>query len=259
MANTFAILAFVALLFGAFVAHKNKQFLEDTITATKDEERTKAKLQGTFDTFIKDIDSEEKEKAGYDATYEETQVKLDEQVEANDAVSSEIASKKSDADAAQEKADSADDKLKELGDISQLANKMKALQEEVRDLEDEISLNSTKVDRLQGVENETKMSSDALAQQLKNRVSGSSYFKSTRVRTVFRQWGFVTLAGGDNIGVVKGSALSVKRGGEEVAQLLVTGVEANTAAANIIPSSVKGDVTVSPGDTVVPAEAVAAK
>jgi len=46
--------------------------------------------------------------------------------------------------------------------------------------------------------------------------------------------------------------LSVLRDGEEIAKLIVTGVEANTSAANIIPSSVKGDVTVSPGDKVVP-------
>ena len=259
MANTFGILAAVALLIGAFVAHKNKEALAGTIDATKKEEIKKANLQGQFDTLIADIKALEAEKVGFDTTRDETQVKLDKQREANKAIEAEIASKKAKADEAQETADKADDTLKELGDVKDLAAKMKTLQAEVRDLEDEISLNSAQVDRLEGTKTATIATAKNLAETISKRVGGSSYFKSTRVRSVFRQWGFVTLAGGDNIGVVKKSKLSVMRGGEEIAQLIVTGVEANSSAANIIPSSVKGDVTVSPGDTVVPADAEEAK
>lgn len=259
MANTFGILAAVALLIGAFVAHKNKEFLKDTIDLTTKEEGNKAKLQGTFDTLLGDIKALQAEKTGFDTTREETQVKLDSQLKTNEAIEDEIASKKSEADAAMAKADEAADTLKELGDIKGLAAKMKGLQADVRDLDDEISLNSAQVDRLEGNKTSTAAVAKDLAEKISKRVGGSSYFKSTKVRSVFRQYAFVTLAGGDNIGVVKKSKLSVMRGGEEVAQLIVTGVEANTAAANIIPSSVKDDVTVSPGDTVVPASAEEAK
>jgi len=253
MANTFGILAAVALLIGAFIANKNKTFLADTIAATEQEGVSKATLQGKYETLRKDIGALEKEKAGFDTTRDEAQAKLETAEKDNVAMQTEINDKKSEADAAEVRADEADDTLKELGEVPKLAARMKALQAEVRDLEDQISLNTAQVDRLQGTKNTVSAKAQTLADQMSQRVGGSSYFKTTKIRSVFRQWGFVTLAGGDNIGVVKKSKLSVMRGGEEIAQLLVTGVEANTSAANIIPSSVKGGATVSPGDTVIPA------
>jgi hypothetical protein len=195
------------------------------------------------------LDTESKQ---FNTFRDETQEKLDEQVAGNKKTQDSIDSKKGAADSAQAKADAADETLKELGDVVTLVPRMKALRAAVRDLEDEISINSAQVDRLTGTESTTLDIAKNLAKKLGDRVSGSSYFESTSVRSIFRQWGFVTLAGGDNIGVVKKSKLSVLRDGEEIAQLIVTGVEANTSAANIIPSSVKGDVTVSPGDKVVP-------
>lgn len=252
MANTFGILAAVALLIGAFVAHKNKGFLEDTIADTQSEESKKATLTNKFNSLTSDITALDTESKQFNTFRDETQEKLDEQVAGNKKTQDSIDSKKGAADSAQAKADAADETLKELGDVVTLVPRMKALRAAVRDLEDEISINSAQVDRLTGTESTTLDIAKNLAKKLGDRVSGSSYFESTSVRSIFRQWGFVTLAGGDNIGVVKKSKLSVLRDGEEIAQLIVTGVEANTSAANIIPSSVKGDVTVSPGDKVVP-------
>ncbi|MGJ8696120.1 MAG: hypothetical protein ACSHYF_07365 [Verrucomicrobiaceae bacterium] len=257
MANTFGILAAVALLFGAFVAHKNKGNLENVIAQIGTEERNLEKQTGTHQGLLADIDSLEEEKAAYDATRTENESLLEKQIETNSALESEIASKKSEADSAKSTADEADDKLKALGPVDELIPEMKSLRNAVADLDDEISANSAVVDRLEGTKSATAAQAQDLAEKLAQRTKGTSYFSSTSVRTVFRQWGFVTLAGGDNIGVVKKSKLSVVRNGEEIAQLIVTGVEANTAAANIIPSSVKEGETVSPGDKVVPLEAEA--
>lgn len=255
MANTFGILAAVVLLFGAFVSFKNKSYLEEVDSSIETENSNKTQNTATFDALVEDIDALEEEKSGYNSVKEETQAKLEAQDAANTEAESKIASMKSEADAAKAKADDAAKKLETLGPLDDLIPEMKALENDIAQLEDDISENSAVVDRLEGSKNASTAKAQALAEQLAQRTRGTSYFESTSVRSVFRQWGFVTLAGGDKIGVVKKSKLSVLRGGEEIAQLIVTGVEPNSAAANIIPSSVKGDHIVSPGDKVVPLQA----
>jgi DNA repair exonuclease SbcCD ATPase subunit len=252
MANTFGILAAVALLFALFVSFKNKSQLEDIKATIATEDSKKARQTSSFNTLLEEIEALEGEKEGYDNTKTETLAALEKQNAANTELDKEIATAKSAANAAQQKADSAEDLLKELGDIGELIPKMKRLASAINELDDEISINAAKVDRLQGVDTSVKTKVAGLKKQLSDRTSGSSYFEATKVDAVFRQYGFVTLAGGDDIGVVKKSKLSVLREGEEIAQLLVTGVESTSAAANIIPSSLNGDVTVNPGDTVVP-------
>jgi len=49
------------------------------------------------------------------------------------------------------------------------------------------------------------------------------------------------------------------RGEQELARLIVTAVEENTAAASIIPSSVNEEIDISVGDVVVPLEDEPAK
>lgn len=252
MANTFGILAAVALLFGAFVSFKNKGQLESLASAISKEEGIKAKQTKIYEGLNADIDQLVAEKADYDKTKEETQAALEKQVAANADLDQQIASKRGEADAAKAKADEAEEVLNATGDVRELVPKMKTLRSDIAQLDDDISINAAVVDRLEGSKNQSVAQAQNLAEIISQGTSGVSYFESTKVRSVFRQWGFVTLAGGDKIGVVKKSKLSVLRGGEEIAQLIVTGVEPNSAAANIIPSSVKGDVTVSPGDTVVP-------
>ena len=73
----------------------------------------------------------------------------------------------------------------------------------------------------------------------------------TRVRSVYEGLGFVTLAGGWDLGIVKNSSLDVERDGEVIGKLIVTTVEASTAAADIVPDSVASGDAVRPGDQVV--------
>jgi len=80
----------------------------------------------------------------------------------------------------------------------------------------------------------------------------------TRIRSIYPNWGFVTLAAGNNAGVVANSSLDVVRDGETVAKLLVTAVESSSASASIVPDSLAPDVTLSVGDQVIPGQ-VAAK
>ena len=82
---------------------------------------------------------------------------------------------------------------------------------------------------------------------------------NTRIRSIYPNWGFVTLAAGNNAGVVTNSTLNVVRGGETIAQLLVTAVESSSASASIVPDSMASDVTLMVGDRVVPGTKAAVK
>jgi hypothetical protein len=74
---------------------------------------------------------------------------------------------------------------------------------------------------------------------------------STSVQSVYRNWGFVTINGGNAHGVVPGSTLDVLRNGEVVAKLKVTAVEQNRAAADIVPDALPVTVALRSGDRVV--------
>ena len=74
---------------------------------------------------------------------------------------------------------------------------------------------------------------------------------STSVQSVYRNWGFVTINGGNAHGVVPGSMLDVLRNGEVVAKLKVTAVEQNRAAADIVPDALPVTVALRSGDRVV--------
>jgi len=72
-----------------------------------------------------------------------------------------------------------------------------------------------------------------------------------KVLAVNPNWSFVVLSIGDRQGVVAGSSLIVKRGGNMVAKLRVTSVEPSTSIADIqVGTSAKG-TTVQPGDVVI--------
>jgi hypothetical protein len=72
----------------------------------------------------------------------------------------------------------------------------------------------------------------------------------TRIRTIYPSWGFVTLASGNNAGVVTNSTLNVVRDGGTIAKLLVTAVEMSTSSASIVPDSMGEEVTLMIGDRV---------
>ena len=72
-----------------------------------------------------------------------------------------------------------------------------------------------------------------------------------KVLAVNANWSFVVLSIGDKQGVVNGSSLIVKRGGNLIAKLRVTSVEPSTSIADIQPGSAPKGITVQPGDVVI--------
>ncbi|NLT70189.1 MAG: hypothetical protein GXX91_05785 [Verrucomicrobiaceae bacterium] len=75
-------------------------------------------------------------------------------------------------------------------------------------------------------------------------------FQST-IKKAYNQWGFVVVNGGNDQGVVNRAQLDVYRRGQPICRLLVTSVEPNESAADIIAGSLAPGQTVQVGDTVV--------
>ena len=256
MAPTFGTLAALILLVAAFVANKNKEAIEETNSVIANQERIKKERQTRFEGLVATIKGLENDKKDADAAREAKQTDLDKQLAENKATEAELASKKSEAASIEEEVASAEDKLKTVGDPRDLAPKIEALKMAVAGLEDDVALINAQVSKLLSDKKTTASQVTELKRVLSYRTKGMSQpTLRTRINSVFRNYGFVTLAGGDGAGVVAGSKLSVLNNGEEIAQLRVTAVEANSSSANIIPSSLKGDASISIGDVVVPVEA----
>lgn len=256
MAPTFGILAALILLFAAFVANKNKEAIEETNSVIASEDKKHARQTETFKGLVSDIDGLVTDKEDADAAREAKQTDLDKQLAENKATEAELASKKAEAASIEEEVASAEDKLKTVGDPRDLAPKIEALKMAVAGMEDDVALINAQVSKLLNDKKATDSQATELKRVLSYRTKGMSQpTLRTRINSIFRNYGFVTLAGGDGAGVVAGSKLSVLNNGEEIAQLRVTAVEANSSSANIIPSSLKGDTSISIGDVVIPVEA----
>jgi peptidoglycan hydrolase CwlO-like protein len=261
MANVFAILAAIVLAVSAFLAVKNSQayFNEDLVNPGIIQQRqelekdrrnnldTIARLQGELDETNKNrIDTEGKSA--------DKLTELQEQEKMNEEIEAKITENRQTIQSNQQKIDDTKARIAEIGEIETLVPKLEQLKSDIEGLKTTIGENEAQLAQLTS---EIKRTDGVIADfQDKNRKISNkeSYFTRTRIRSVFGTWGFVTLAAGNSSGVVQGSILDVVRDGETVAQLLVTAVEAGSAAADVIPDSLKEDTVLMVGDSVVPAK-----
>jgi hypothetical protein len=117
-----------------------------------------------------------------------------------------------------------------------------------------ITETEAKLANLTAQNNQAEAQADATKTKFEKFTSGQSLATlNTRIRSIYPTWGFVTLASGNNGGVVANSTLDVVRGSTTIAKLMVTSVESNSASASIIPDSVAQDTVLMVGDRVVPA------
>lgn len=143
------------------------------------------------------------------------------------------------------------DRLKELGDVKELATKMRRMNDELVQLQSDIDQTTTKLNNLIAEKNRTAAIIAAYEEENSWRNANLSNPKlNTRISSIYESYGFVTLPVGNNAGVVGGSSLDVVRDGEVIAKLLVKTVEASTAAAEIIPGSLRVDTVLMVGDDI---------
>lgn len=256
MANIFGIFTAIILALSIFMAFKNKAVYEERITETAIQKNNLRKSEERLSIAQNSFDETVKAKAGVDAeivTLTEESAKVRKETEdiklANETKTSTVAANK-------EKLDGIRAKTAEIGDIQELASKMRDLRAEREEQAQTISEKETKLANLTSDNNKAETYSTALRLKLDTIASGQSLpTLNTRIRSIYPTWGFVTLGAGNNGGVVTNSTLDVMRDDKTIAKLLVTAVESTTASASIIPDSLAPDTTLMVGDKVVPAPA----
>ncbi len=238
----------VAIWFGvknkeAYEAEMDKRYkMETTLDQTRGSLIDTKKTLATTEGELNETNGINESLAKNLSTQEEKNLNLEESIESKKEIAAE---KKGEVELANES-------LKDLGDVEELIARMKRTQRELAELSASLSDKEAKIATLSEQKANTQTSIDGLAEVMRlrrNKISSPGL--ATSIRSVYRGWGFVTIASGDYAGIVKGSTLDVMRDGQKVAQLLVTAVESNSAAADIIPSSIEEGETVYPGDKVV--------
>ena len=89
-----------------------------------------------------------------------------------------------------------------------------------------------------------KSDADRKAKIMRNGLEG-------RILAVNHSWNFVVLSLGDRNGVVNNAELLISRAGQLIGKVRVTSVEPSTSVADIVANSVRGGLSVQPGDTVI--------
>jgi archaellum component FlaG (FlaF/FlaG flagellin family) len=280
MANVLGILTFIVLGLAAFVAYKNKELYQAEITVTGGKKEKEAAFelgrnpdpskQGELDELRKT----EKGNLGYnegrlalakatlDATFakrtgvDEENVNLATteaaQKKTNAGLESEKSEKTAKTASNKEKLDEIREKTSKVGNIQELASKMRQTKADLEELAQSIAANEAKLANLTAMNVQTEASADGMKKNFEifNSVQSLPTL-NTRIRSIYPTWGFVTLASGNNAGVVTNSTLDVVRDGTVIAKLLVSSVEGSSASASIVPDSLAQDVTLMVGDKVV--------
>lgn len=258
MANVFGILTAIVLALAGFVAYKNKAAYEIEISNTAQEKARLAASQLRFKTAQDSLAATIVTRTGVDTEV----VKLTEdetaQKKINADFKAQIETKTATAASNKEKLDEIREKTSKIGDLKELASKMRTTNAELEELAQNISSNEAKLANLTAQNTQTESQAGAMRTKFETMSSGRSLpTLNTRIRSIYPTWGFVTLAAGNSSGVVTNSMLDVVRDGSTIAKLLVTAVERNSASASIIPDSIAQDVTLMVGDRVVPAQKAA--
>ncbi len=276
MANVFGIITAIILALAGFVAYKNKQSYTAEIAKTGNKQHQADQYQvglkaNPLDTKIPTFENE-KSNLGYSqgrlkrtqndlaSTHEKRlgvdadNVKLDGEKFADGKA--KLKEEKT-AKIAENKArlDDIREKTSKVGDINVLAFKLRGLRSEIEELANNIANHEAKLANLNGENTQA----EAHIKTLKDKFETISQNRSlptmkTQIRSIYPTWGFVTLASGNDAGVVTGSTLDVIRDGSSIAKLLVTAVERNSASASIMPDSIAQDVTLMVGDRVIPSQ-----
>lgn len=255
MANVFGILTAIVLALSAFVAFKNKAAYETdiSVTQTRKEELAKSEKRLAKDEEI--LAALPIEIAGVDEEVDQLSTDEAAQQKVNAGLTDQVKTKTETDKIAEdkEKLDGIRAKTAPIGNLNELASKMRETNSAIVELKLAIEANEAKLANLTAETVSAESQITSTKSKFDDFAEGRSLpTLNTRIRSIYPNWGFVTLAAGNNAGVVTSSVLNVVRNDTVIAQLLVTAVEASTASASIVPDSLVDDTTLMVGDRVVP-------
>ncbi len=259
MANVFGILTAIVLALASFVAYKNKDAYANELSHRKDEDRRLAATKLRLKTAQDNLKATHKTRTDTEEVVAKLKADESARKKANDVLKQDIDAKTAVADANKTKLDQIREQTKAIGEIRELAQKVKTLRTEMDALKVSIADNLTKLANLTQDNAQTVGRNDVLKSHTDMISRRESFFTKAQINSIFPKWGFVTLGTGHVSGVVTGSTLEIVREGKTIAKLLVTAVETNTASATIIPDSLAEGTVLMVGDQVVPSHKPAAK
>lgn len=255
MANVFGILSAIILVVAAFFAVKNKDAYELEISNRKTAEQNLATSQDRLKTAQDNLTETKSSRSETETEVASLTKQRADQEEVNNGLKSSIETKRGQTESNKTKLEEIETKLAAVGDIEEIAGQIKKMGSAIEELRQAVTSNEAKLANLTS-ENQRVEGIIAGLNQESTYISRSESYPtlSTRISAIYPTWGFVTLAAGNTSGVVTSSPLNVVRGGEVIARLLVTAVEANTSSASIVPDSVAEGVVLMVGDQVVPGD-----
>lgn len=254
MANILGIFTAIILAVAAYVAFKNNALFEEEIAKRATEELNRNQSQERLKIAQAELNRLPIERADVDAqfvvkTEVETGLK-----DSKDAMEADIEDKTDQIEANTKELDAFREKVAEIGNIGELAPKMKEMRTDLEELIQSITDNEASLANLTAQDAATAADAKNRKQELETQSRGESLPSlKTSIRSIYPTWGFVTLNAGNNAGVTATSTLDVVRDGATIAKLLVTAVESRSASASIIPDSIAQDVTLIVGDRVMTA------
>ncbi|MFT3991037.1 MAG: hypothetical protein QM680_06460 [Luteolibacter sp.] len=258
MANILGISTAAVLGLSAFVAYKNKEAyageLDKDTAATAALEKNKTTLadkESELAVLPNDLAAVETETAELKKQEEDLKKSVDEQKALKDAKTTSIEANKAKLNAIREQSG-------QLGDVKDLVDQLKAVDQEQEALTEQVSSAEARLANLTSQSSQAQKNAEFVKAEL-DRVANNESASSlkTSVRSYYPAWGFVTLSSGSKSGVVAKSTLDVVRDGQTIAKLLVTTVETSSASASVIPDTMAPDVTLEVGDSVIPGTKVA--
>ena len=248
----FGTLAALILAVGAWMGYKNNDEYKKQIGLRQDQEAINIQKLAEQNAARKALKAETTAKVALIAENKELDVKLKDINAQVESVQKEIKTKKDSIRDLTAEVAKSKEIWKELGDIETIVPKIKSMRNDIAALKDDIETETANLSNLkqQKKDTEASIASNKARVELETIGQSQPYLKTT-VKTVYSTWGFVTLNGGDIQGVVPNSLLDIVRDGEVVAQLRVTSVEPNRAAADILRDSLGQDIILRSGDKVI--------
>jgi len=253
MANIFGILTTLVLAVALFVAFKNKAAYESEIAnviTEKDRLTVSQKRLTDAQEKLRGINEEIPVVEGRAA---ELVSEGNQQRSENESLQQQISTRNTEIERNRNQIDEVKERTAAFGNIDVLAQRMRDLRTELEDLSQSIDGNQARLANLTSNITTLDAENTAASALLEGYSRGESRpGMTTRIRSIYPQWGFVTLADGGISGVAGNSTMDVIRGNEVIAKLLVTAVESNSSSASIIPGTLAEDVVLMVGDRVVP-------
>jgi hypothetical protein len=251
MANILGIFTAIILTVAAYLAFKNNTRFEEEIANRAIEEGGLAQSQERLKSALTVLKELPIKRAEVDAQIaEKTEVETGLK-DSNKAMKADIEDKTDQIEANTQELDAFREKVAKIGNIRELAPKMKATRTELEELTQSITDNEASLANLTARDAATAADAKKRKDNLDILASGGSLPSlKTSIRSIYSTWGFVTLNAGNNAGVTAASTLDVVRDGATIAKLMVTSVESRSASASIIPDTMAQDVTLMVGDRV---------